>query len=236
MAANIKFYVGTLEITIGEHSNKVRYLVVANSDDRGAVVLDRIAAGYYGSGDQEFEEEGYYSDGGCMLAQAFSLQEVGLAAFLDLEKILPVRKDGNVPDDLSADALTCNGFKAFAASARKGLGLLSFEVPAVSMLEVLAKSFGSKNWQVLRDKFAAAAAAPAIAVEVPTPAVQGPDDVPGALRTWSVDVCRTACGFQTIEVQATHRAEAEDLALDVAGNYEYSEKDSDYSISFAAPK
>lgn len=45
---------------------------------------------------------------------------------------------------------------------------------------------------------------------------------------------RIGIGFCDIPVMATSREEAEEKALDEAGNYEYSEKDSEYVISSKA--
>lgn len=46
---------------------------------------------------------------------------------------------------------------------------------------------------------------------------------------YSVEVCRTAWGFNTIEVEADNPEQAKEKALDEAGNYLYSEKSSEYS-------
>ena len=49
-------------------------------------------------------------------------------------------------------------------------------------------------------------------------------------KTYKVEVCRTSYGFATIEVEAEDEYDAEDLALEKAGNYDYSEKDAEYSV------
>lgn len=56
-----------------------------------------------------------------------------------------------------------------------------------------------------------------------------PDQAPQK-RRFDVDVCRTGVGFATISVMARTAAEADELALDCAGDYEYSEKNSEYSL------
>jgi hypothetical protein len=56
-----------------------------------------------------------------------------------------------------------------------------------------------------------------------------------ALTTFQVEVCRTSVSFNTIEVQATNEFEAQQLALDEAGNHSYSEKDAEYSLPFEVP-
>lgn len=45
-------------------------------------------------------------------------------------------------------------------------------------------------------------------------------------------VCRTSFGFHEIEVEAKNESEARVKILDEAGDYEYSEKSSDYSIVY----
>ena len=49
-------------------------------------------------------------------------------------------------------------------------------------------------------------------------------------ETYKVEVCRIGYSFATIEVEAENEDEAEDLALEKAGNYDYSEKDAEYSV------
>jgi hypothetical protein len=46
---------------------------------------------------------------------------------------------------------------------------------------------------------------------------------------YRVSVCRTAYGFNTIDVQARSPEEAEELALDEAGDHTYSEKSSEFT-------
>lgn len=43
-------------------------------------------------------------------------------------------------------------------------------------------------------------------------------------------VCRTSYGFLTIEVEAKNKREAREKILEEAGDYEFSEKSSDYSL------
>jgi hypothetical protein len=50
-------------------------------------------------------------------------------------------------------------------------------------------------------------------------------------RLFSVEVCRVGYGFATIEVMAISQEDAEEKALDEAGDHEYSEKSSEYSIA-----
>lgn len=48
---------------------------------------------------------------------------------------------------------------------------------------------------------------------------------------FTVPVCRTSYGFRNVEVLAKSLKEAEKLALEDAGNHEFSEKDADYTIA-----
>lgn len=48
---------------------------------------------------------------------------------------------------------------------------------------------------------------------------------------FDIDVCRTGFGFATIKVKAENEFEAGQIALDRAGNYDYNEKHSDYTLS-----
>lgn len=49
-------------------------------------------------------------------------------------------------------------------------------------------------------------------------------------RKFEVTICRTAYAFRDIVVEATSRAEAQNLAMEESGNHEFSEKDADYSV------
>jgi hypothetical protein len=48
---------------------------------------------------------------------------------------------------------------------------------------------------------------------------------------YEVQVCRTSYAHRSIEVDAANREEAEQSALDMAGNFSYSEKDAEYSVT-----
>lgn len=49
-------------------------------------------------------------------------------------------------------------------------------------------------------------------------------------QIFDVDVCRTGYGFATIQVRATSEFEAQQAALDQAGDHLFSEKDSEYTL------
>lgn len=49
-------------------------------------------------------------------------------------------------------------------------------------------------------------------------------------QKFDIEVCRTGIGFATIQVEATSQEEAEQLAIDEAGDHEYSEKSSEYDL------
>lgn len=46
---------------------------------------------------------------------------------------------------------------------------------------------------------------------------------------YKVEICRTAYGFNTVEVEADSPEQAKEKALDQAGDHLYSEKSSEYS-------
>lgn len=52
-------------------------------------------------------------------------------------------------------------------------------------------------------------------------------------KTFFVPVVRTGYGFATIEVKAKDQKEANEKALDQAGDHEYSEKTADYTLENA---
>ena len=49
-------------------------------------------------------------------------------------------------------------------------------------------------------------------------------------QEFKIEVCRIGYGYRTIKVKAFDQTEAEQLALEEAGNYEFSEKDAEYKI------
>ncbi len=51
------------------------------------------------------------------------------------------------------------------------------------------------------------------------------------IQEFTIKVMRTSYAFRDIKVEAKSQKEAEKLALDEAGDHEYSEKDADYSIA-----
>ena len=50
------------------------------------------------------------------------------------------------------------------------------------------------------------------------------------MKKFIVSVCRTAYAWRDIEITATSEAEARATVLDTCGDYEYTEKEADYSI------
>ena len=50
------------------------------------------------------------------------------------------------------------------------------------------------------------------------------------MKKFIVSVCRTSYAWRDIEINAASEAEARATVLDTCGDYEYSEKDADYSI------
>jgi len=50
------------------------------------------------------------------------------------------------------------------------------------------------------------------------------------MKKFIVSVCRTSHAWRDIEIQANSEAEARATVLDICGDYEYCEKEADYSI------
>jgi len=50
-------------------------------------------------------------------------------------------------------------------------------------------------------------------------------------KEFNIQVCRTGYGFANIKVKAHTREEAEELAIENAGDYTYNESDAEYTIS-----
>lgn len=274
----IRSFVGALIVRIGEYENTVRYVLVANSDKRAEQMLEELASEYYGDGTAPREDGGYYANGGEVHVRSGSLQEIGLAAFLELRRVLPARVDGNCDVQALQDQETPHRFKALAKSLSQKLAQFGQAVTHSEMLEALACAFGVKSWQVLADRLQKmdpqafqAEAAPAVPpgmVMLPNrpiawmrldnvyditthpekgPAdpmrfpVYGPQEPAGAAPqaepmavytepvSFEVDVVRTGYGARTIVVKAHSAAEAQELALEEAGNHEYNEHTADYT-------
>lgn len=51
------------------------------------------------------------------------------------------------------------------------------------------------------------------------------------MAKYKATVCRTSYAFREIEVEADNEEQAKEKLLDEAGDYEFSEKSADYSIS-----
>ena len=69
--------------------------------------------------------------------------------------------------------------------------------------------------------------APAQLIEGQVDIIMG--NLEGTRKKYLVDVCRTSYGVKTLEIEANSPEEAQELALDQAGNHEYSEKESEYT-------
>lgn len=55
-------------------------------------------------------------------------------------------------------------------------------------------------------------------------------------KKFKVEVCRTSYSFNEIEVEAETPEEAKELALEVAGNYLYSEGNAEYTTDGVTEK
>jgi hypothetical protein len=147
-----KTFLGTLEVRIGEYQNNVRQLIVANSEASAHQVLTESAASYYGDGSSPEEDGGFYANGGEVHVSTKSLHPIGLATFLDLKQLLPVRC---APNEIEPTADSLSVFVQKAAKALRGtLDSKGVPVEQAVMLDALAASWGEKNWQVLRAKVA----------------------------------------------------------------------------------
>lgn len=56
------------------------------------------------------------------------------------------------------------------------------------------------------------------------------------MEKFIIPVVRIGYGFANIEVDANSQEEAEEKALDIAGDHEFTEKSSDYEIEGGSPK
>jgi hypothetical protein len=63
------------------------------------------------------------------------------------------------------------------------------------------------------------------------------NEEPGEPRTWEVAICRKSYGQQTLRINGENltREQAEELALDEAGNHYYPPKDFEYEVTGAYP-
>jgi hypothetical protein len=52
---------------------------------------------------------------------------------------------------------------------------------------------------------------------------------------FQVEICRIGYSVRTIDVEAANAEEAENIALDTAGNYEFSEHHADYECNSVSP-
>lgn len=59
------------------------------------------------------------------------------------------------------------------------------------------------------------------------------DDVDNGPHDWDVSICRTSYGTETLQIEAPTYQDAEEVALDDAGGYEYSITSNKYEISSA---
>lgn len=224
MSNNQRHFLGTLCVRIGDYENKVRYLLVASSEAAGGILLDTVAANFYGDGSAPKEDGGYYANQGALHVSPDTLREIGVSAFMELKHFLPTRYDVNVPGQPDLDVTSPEGFKGFAKSLVNQLAARKLQVRHSTMLEMLSAAFGVKNWHILSTRLG----------NVPEPVVQKPAEVRlSHPAEFEVDVCRIGYGARTLVVKACSAAEAKELALDEAGNHEYNEHTADYTADDA---
>lgn len=148
----VKTYLGKIEVTIGEYSNEVSYLIVANSEAAAYSVLRDAAICYYGDVDDDVPEDAtaFESNGGEISVRPGRLEAIGLATFLDLKKALTVRCQDNVAAPGVAALESEVGFAA--QQLCHALEARGIKVGHSQMLEALASGWGHKTWQVLKAK------------------------------------------------------------------------------------
>lgn len=145
----VRTFLGKIEVTIGEYTNNVSLLVVANSEESAQRVLSDAAESYY-AGTAIDGEAGFESHGGEVCVTPFSLNEIGLATYLDLKQALRTCFQDNVtvPETLAlGEAVRFAASQLTNAFASKGIVAKHSQV-----LEALAASWGQKGWQVLKAK------------------------------------------------------------------------------------
>lgn len=148
---NMRFFAGSFSVIIGEYENSVRYLLVANSADAAWGLLDRVCAEYYGTGDEEADEYGDFSaNNGEVLVRPKSVQEIGLAAWLEFKDILPVRYAENLNPAKVESLVMPADFNTFVTSLRRQLEQKGLRVGQNILLHAVAGALGTKNWHVLK--------------------------------------------------------------------------------------
>lgn len=55
-------------------------------------------------------------------------------------------------------------------------------------------------------------------------------------KEFDIEIVRTGIGFRTIRVKAKNQKEAEEKALEEAGDHEFSEKDAEYDVADSSNK
>lgn len=145
-----KTFIGNIVTRVADYETKVQYLFVANSLASAENLLKAQAALFYGDGDQPEEDSGYYSNNGEVHVRPDTLKEIGLAVFLELKSVLPVRKDANVPMPSEADL--SDSVQGAAQALHSALVQKAPGLTHSAVLNALAASWGEKNWQVLRAK------------------------------------------------------------------------------------
>lgn len=146
-------FLAKLKVRIGDYENLVSLLLVANSQESAEALLDDAAALYYGEGDMQKEDGGYYANHGEVHISASTLVEIGLATFLDLQGALTVRCASNV--NMPTSDLLSESVQEAAKSLHNALKAKAEGLTQSDVLNALASSWGEKNWQVLKAKLQA---------------------------------------------------------------------------------
>jgi hypothetical protein len=147
-----KTFVGKIRVVIGEYENDVTKLMVANSRDAAWSLLEEAAQCHYGDENTPKEGDGYYANGGEVLVEPVSLEEIGLSTFLELKTLFSVRCQANVkvPDESVLETT----FSELVQPLTQALNRKEKLVTHSQVLNALATAYGHKRWKLLKDKLA----------------------------------------------------------------------------------
>ena len=123
-------------------------LLVANSNYAARELFEKDAQDYYAGGISQ--DGGYYSSHGEIFVKIDSVDEIGLASFLDLKQHLPIIRSSPtpVPDVTALDGSVQSCAKALTKALNRKGKLVSLS----QMLHAVAATLGDNNWHVLKSK------------------------------------------------------------------------------------
>jgi len=148
-----KTFLGTLLVRQSGFDASVRYLLVANSKSAAEKLLETQAREHFcDPSDEEDDEAGVFQDkhgfwvyaATDSKAMAQSVTPLGVATYLELRPLLPVRKTANVQAPTEANLQET--VQAAACAVEAGLAAKGHEVPHSVMLHAMASALGAANW------------------------------------------------------------------------------------------